>query len=248
MNEKNAVEVLIEIKEICDKLNIVFWLESGTLLGAYREGRFLTWDSDIDLGTSDSKLDELPMISSEFSKRGFASYYSKYNNILALYKNGISIDFNFKRIEGQYAIMPLRYINNIIGKILYFTDWIILSNVTGTVSDSINNGVKFPRMRYYLVKFANYFPTSVRIQIVKFLNIIAIKTGNARGLVKVPKEFCLDLQDITFYNVNFKMPKNIEGYLIYYFGKEWKNPDPKWTVYLSQTEKIREKWIYKISN
>ena len=246
MNENNAINVLSEIKDICDQLGIEFWLESGTLLGAYREGRFLTWDSDIDLGTSDIKLKELPLISAEFSRKGFASYYSQYNNILALYKNGISIDFNFKRIDGQHAIMPLRYINNAIGKILYFTDWIILSGVTGSVSDSLKNGVKYPRLRFYLVKFASLLPISLRIRVAVLLNFIAKITGNSRGLVKVPKEYCTDLTDILFYNVNYKMPKNIEGYLIYYFGEEWGRPDPKWTVYQSQTEKIGQKWIYRI--
>lgn len=246
MNENNAISVLSEIKDICDQLGIEFWLESGTLLGAYREGRFLTWDSDIDLGTSDVKLKELPSISAEFSRKGFASYYSQYNNVLALYKNGISIDFNFKRFDGKYAIMPLRYINNSIGRILYFADWIILSNVTGSVSDSVKNGVKFPKMRYYLVKFSNLFPISLRISVAVFLNFIANLTGNSRGLVKVPKEYCTELTEILFYNVKYKMPRNIEGYLTYYFGKEWQMPDPKWTVYQSQTEKIGEKWNYRM--
>jgi len=76
--------------------------------------------------------------------------------------------------------------------------------------------------------------------------LVAVKTGNSRGLVKVPKEQCTNLTAILFYGLNYKMPENIEGYLTYYFGKGWKSPDPKWTVYQSQTEKIGEKWCYRL--
>jgi phosphorylcholine metabolism protein LicD len=43
--------ILLELKELLDKNNISFWLQSGTLLGAYRDNNFIKWDNaDIDLG------------------------------------------------------------------------------------------------------------------------------------------------------------------------------------------------------
>lgn len=41
---------LEEIKEILDRLGVPFFLEYGTLLGAYRDGDFLDGDEDIDIG------------------------------------------------------------------------------------------------------------------------------------------------------------------------------------------------------
>lgn len=41
---------LLELKQILDNIGVKFWLDAGVLLGYYREGKFIEWDSDIDIG------------------------------------------------------------------------------------------------------------------------------------------------------------------------------------------------------
>ena len=41
---KVGLEMLIEFDRICRKENIKYSIESGTLLGAIRDGRFIPWD------------------------------------------------------------------------------------------------------------------------------------------------------------------------------------------------------------
>ena len=41
---KVGLEMLIEFDRICRKENIKYSIESGTLLGAVRDGRFIPWD------------------------------------------------------------------------------------------------------------------------------------------------------------------------------------------------------------
>ena len=43
------LDMLYELDRVCKKLNVSYFLEAGTLLGAARDGRFIPWDDDIDV-------------------------------------------------------------------------------------------------------------------------------------------------------------------------------------------------------
>ncbi|GAH36594.1 unnamed protein product, partial [marine sediment metagenome] len=47
MDEKIAIDTLKCVKNVLDNYGIEFWLDTGTLLGAVREGKIIPWDSDI---------------------------------------------------------------------------------------------------------------------------------------------------------------------------------------------------------
>lgn len=42
-------DMLVDFDNVCAELNISYWLDSGTLLGAVRNGGFIPWDDDVDV-------------------------------------------------------------------------------------------------------------------------------------------------------------------------------------------------------
>lgn len=52
--QEELTELLRVLDATCKKLDITYWIEGGTLLGALRHGGFIPWDDDIDVGMQES--------------------------------------------------------------------------------------------------------------------------------------------------------------------------------------------------
>jgi len=88
-----AKEAFIDIKEILDANGITFFLVSGTLLGAIRNGGFMENDYDIDLGFfgHDIDIEHCKNIIRESEKFSIFESYGEYSFAIK-HTNGVLID------------------------------------------------------------------------------------------------------------------------------------------------------------
>jgi len=68
--------ILKTVKKILDDLAISYWLAYGTCLGAARDNNFISWDRDIDLGSTMAiDKEERAKIAEPFANAGFIALW-----------------------------------------------------------------------------------------------------------------------------------------------------------------------------
>ena len=86
------LEILKEFIKVCNELNLIYYLDSGTLLGCIRHGGFIPWDDDIDVS--------MPREDYEiFLEKGQALLPEKY--FIQWYKTEPEFTMNFAKIRNS---------------------------------------------------------------------------------------------------------------------------------------------------
>tara|TARA_R110000772_G_scaffold144512_3_gene254318 strand:+ start:922 stop:1515 length:594 start_codon:yes stop_codon:yes gene_type:complete len=97
MNKINALNNLVDITNILKEHSAVHWIQNGTLLGFYRDGDFISHDTDTDIGVvfstfTPEALKQLRI--NGFSVSQFYGYITDSFEI-ALVRDGIKTDLFF---------------------------------------------------------------------------------------------------------------------------------------------------------
>jgi len=72
-SETEAVDLMFSVSRILTELNVEYWIEGGTLLGAVRDGKLIPWDHDLDFGMKFTSNPEMKKIIHQLKKKYYVS-------------------------------------------------------------------------------------------------------------------------------------------------------------------------------
>jgi len=229
MDEKVAIESLKQIKEVFDKLDIEFWLDLGTLLGAVRDGKFISWDNDIDLGMWGPINNKIYTASRELKNKGFKIHIWEWEGRISIAAENFCSEvyvYNLINDKATTKWFTHRYKKKISGYILDYLHRIISEQ--RRVAENSHMPVF---VEYILYKLINVLSIHLRERLAKFILSLYEKTGCAIHL-SIPGYYFNNLSDIQFYGLKFKVPAKTEDYLSYRYGKDWRIPKKNYIHYI----------------
>ena len=99
-----AERLLLEAKEIMDRLGVKFFLRQGTCLGAVRDNAFIPWDDDLDLGvildSNGFTQQSIESVLVAFRQSGYYVQTERSNSVTysTALKDNIRIDILFHQV------------------------------------------------------------------------------------------------------------------------------------------------------
>jgi len=241
IDEKEWIESLCEVKTILDRGSIKYWLDQGTLLGVVRDGKFISWDTDIDIGIFYSEARKIIKLVSKLEKKGFKVIIR--DHYIHLYKNSVILDLCFYRFKKNKAWILHRvvFIKGFFGKLLKHiylkTDRLLYKNLY-TEKDISTKFIFFITPSFAL--------PAIRKFIFKILKLFRTKYY----FFSFPGYYVKNFKKINFYNMNFNIPFYYEDYLELFYGKNWQIPDSRWgdgNITIGSSLRTKRKIDYNLS-
>ena len=158
------LDMLVELDEVCQKHNLNYWLDSGTLLGAVRHEGFIPWDDDIDISMPMEDYQKLKEIAQDvFSDAIFFQTRKtdpafKFDYIKLRSNRASIVEFHEKDREVEYHqgvfvdIFPMLTLPNTEFHHTFYEDTFKLIRDVSSVSLHTPNGEDYPETRARLVE------------------------------------------------------------------------------------------------
>ena len=233
------LKILLEVKKICEKNNIKYFLSAGTLLGAVRHKGFIPWDDDLDIGMLRSEYDKfLNIAEKELSSEYFLQTLNKVRLNNTIYReylsrnckinSGIYIDiFPYDNVPDSKLLRTKQKIETYILKRL-----LLMAKGYEMTWENSN------KIKKYVCKIARAFLKLIDINKLKSALLKSMKKyssskskyiiniGGAYGYKKqmVERLWMKDTIDGIFEGYTFPIPVGYDYYLKHLYGDYLKLP------------------------
>lgn len=262
--QENLLEIITEIDRICRKHDIMYFLDSGTELGAVRHQGFIPWDDDADIGMLRSDYERFIKIAQEeFGDEFFLQTTDTEPNYFLMYakvrKNGTKFveaaTKNIKMHQGVFVdIFPFDCIPNKnaveefrrICKVRYeLYEWGVPDLVSmpqkniGFILRSIARRIKYHISR---LKSRDKIINKIYREFTQYNSVDddnMLVTSFAYGSGKdylYPANIFDEVMDVCFENHSFKILKEYDAYLRITYGDDYMELPP-------ESERIRHNMV-----
>lgn len=234
------LEMLLEVKRICEKHDIKYSLIGGTLLGAIRHEGFIPWDDDADVGMLRADYEKFrevcktEMNAEKFyfqddrNTKGYRWGYGKVRRKNTLFLREYQEHLDFGQ-EVFIDIFPLDYApdSNILRKFHMFYCFCIRKALWSPVGARIEKSILKKGIYLFLRKiskktiYSNYYK---HIRTRKKTNTVRINLFPTPKPYGFPISFFEQLEDVVFEESIFKGTKYYEKYLTIKYGNYMELP------------------------
>lgn len=247
---KVQLEIANEVKRICDKYNIKYFMIAGTLLGAVRHRGFIPWDDDLDIGMlrddykrflklAAKELKKIYYLETWYSSPGYGLPFAKIrkNNTRYIENNskdvnchpGIFIDiFPFDNVPNNKVLRliheyRLKFYQYLIFELCMYSISINYKYIKRLVYTLLKKSVKNKSLKEIKKRYEGI---SKKYNSKQTEHVHAV--GGAYGYKKetIKTSWVLQVDELEFEGHMFKVPKGYKEYLTYFYG-DYMTPPPR---------------------
>ncbi len=222
--EDKTVNSLHLVQRFFDKAGITFWIEAGTALAAWRDGKLLDWDHDIDIAIwyddCPSHQDWVNFFSATPYRVIFQKDLPYLDNIIQLRlkdpttEHVMDIDIYLYKRHGGAAYM--RWIHNPVG---------MFAPAKRLIFSYLAQLLK-PRTTKWKM-LSRCLPLAVRRALFWGYMPLYLRTTSSI-FHRFDEDLFLNLKPITLYGIEVRIAADTDRYLAHRYGENWKKPDPNY--------------------
>jgi hypothetical protein len=223
--DRNRLKLLKLVKESLDQYDIQYWLDCGTLLGAVRDKKIISYDHDIDFGTWQENsfiiYKAVRGLSNEgieilIAPNGFTLKNEYFSLSIILYmKTG-----GYSKIHWGTSSIQTKSMRLILDLLIWST---LLSHFSMIGYDIVPN--RGGRIMLHLSGLGHYIPNRIK----KYIQKLQFLYGEKYVWI-IPTKYFQKLKIIRFYDMDFSAPLNTEEYLTFRYGDDWMIEKSNWVT------------------